>query len=162
MKFPKEIVNLTEQLVNRCKSKKVKIATAESCTCGLIAACITSIPGSSEVFDRGFNTYSNKAKSEMLNIPIDIIIKEGAVSKKVAIAMCKGVIKKAPVQLSLGITGIAGPDGGTATKPVGTVHLAAMHIGKIPVHRKFSFLGNRDEVRIASVKASIEMLSSQL
>ena len=160
--FPKDLIELTDKLISACRKKNTKIATAESCTGGLIAGCITSVAGSSDVFERGYNTYSNNAKSEMLNIPIDMIIANGAVSKAVAIAMCEGALKTAPVQLAVSVTGIAGPGGGTIEKPVGTVHIASARAGRRTIEKAYLFVGNRDEIRMSTVTKAIEMMLNQV
>jgi nicotinamide-nucleotide amidase len=160
--FPKDLIELTDKLISACRKKDIKIATAESCTGGLIAGCITSVAGSSDVFERGYNTYSNNAKSEMLNIPIDMIIANGAVSEAVAIAMCEGALKTAPVQLAVSVTGIAGPGGGTIEKPVGTVHIASARAGRRTIEKAYLFVGNRDEIRMYTVTKAIEMMLNQV
>jgi nicotinamide-nucleotide amidase len=160
--FPKDLLKLTDKLISACRKKDIKIATAESCTGGLIAGCITSVAGSSDVFERGYNTYSNNAKSEMLNIPIDMIIANGAVSEAVAIAMCEGALKTAPVQLAVSVTGIAGPGGGTIEKPVGTVHIASARAGRRTIEKAYLFVGNRDEIRMYTVTKAIEMMLNQV
>jgi nicotinamide-nucleotide amidase len=111
-------------LVRSLREKGWKIATAESCTGGLVAAAITDVAGSSDVFDRGFVTYSNAAKIEMLGVPAELIAKHGAVSAEVAQAMADGALNHSNADLAIAITGIAGPSGGTAEKPVGLVYLA--------------------------------------
>ena len=160
--FPEELTELTIKLISSCRSQDIKIATAESCTGGLIAGCLTSISGSSDVFERGFNTYSNNAKVEMLNVPKDMIIAHGAVSETVATAMCEGALKKAPVQLTVSVTGIAGPAGGTLEKPVGTVYIASARVGKNTVSNCYRFDGNRDKIRVSTIKKAIEIMLSQV
>ena len=160
--FSKKLIKITEKLIFACRKEDIKLATAESCTGGLIAGCITSVAGSSDVFERGFNTYSNNAKSEMLNVPIDMIIANGAVSKAVAIAMCEGALKKAPVQLTVSVTGTAGPGGGTIEKPVGTVHIASARAGESTIEKSYLFVGNRDEIRLSTITSAIEMLLYQV
>ena len=159
---------LAEQVLRLCRAKGMKIATAESCTGGMVAAALTDIPGSSDVFERGFITYSNAAKMEMLGVSASLIEKRGAVSEEVARAMAEGVLRHSPADISVAITGIAGPGGGTAEKPVGLVHIAAVrrcgettHLMKT-AHRKFHFPGTREEVRRQSVEAALEMLFASL
>jgi nicotinamide-nucleotide amidase len=159
--FPTELIKLTNKLISACRKGDIKIATAESCTGGLIAGCLTSVAGSSDVFERGFNTYSNDAKSELLGIPIDIIASHGAVSKATAIAMCEGALKNAPVQLTISVTGIAGPGGGTIEKPVGTVHMASARVGKSTIEESYLFNGNRDQIRLYTIKKALELMLSQ-
>ena len=160
--FPSEITDLTINLIEKCRAENTKIATAESCTGGLIAACLTSVSGSSDVFDRGFNTYSNEAKNEMLGVPMDLINAHGAVSEPVAKAMCEGALNNAPVQLTVAVTGIAGPGGGSPDKPVGTVQIASACSGNDTINERFLFPGDRDAVRIKTVKAAIEMMLKQM
>lgn len=116
---------LARALLDLCRSRKLMIATAESCTGGLVAAALTEIPGSSDVIDRGFVTYSNDAKRAMLGVKAMTLESFGAVSKETAVAMAVGALEKAGVDLAVSITGIAGPGGATPGKPVGLVHLAA-------------------------------------
>jgi nicotinamide-nucleotide amidase len=123
MKNLNEIDSLAAQLGAALLARKLMIATAESCTGGLVAAAITSIAGSSDWFDRGFVTYSNQAKHDMLGVPLELIEQHGAVSEEVAHAMAEGALKQSVAQVAISITGIAGPSGGSAQKPVGTVWL---------------------------------------
>ncbi|MFP6710191.1 MAG: CinA family protein [Rhodospirillales bacterium] len=160
--FSNDLTNLTAELIAKCRAADVKIATAESCTGGLIAGCLTSVSGSSDVFERGFNTYSNEAKNEMLGVDMEMIIEHGAVSEPVAAAMAEGALANAPVQLTVAVTGIAGPGGGTAEKPVGTVQIASACQGKPTINESFLFAGDRDAVRLATVKNSIMMLLEHL
>jgi len=149
-------------LLDRCKAAKLKLATAESCTGGLLTACLTDIAGSSAVVDRGFVTYSNEAKSDLLGVPAALIAQHGAVSEEVARAMAEGALARSLAQLTVSITGIAGPSGGTPQKPVGLVHFAVARIGQSTraAHRVFS--GDRRTVRAASVALALQMLSESL
>ena len=135
------------------------IATAESCTGGLVSAALTSVPGSSDVFDRGFVTYTNAAKSEMLDVPFWLIEKHGAVSEEVARAMAGGALAHSNATIAVAITGIAGPGGGTEDKPVGLVHFAAERRDVPTQHQRVEFgdLG-RDEIRRLSVECALLML----
>ena len=135
------------------------IATAESCTGGLVAGALTDIPGSSAVFERGFVTYSNDAKAELLGVPANLIAAHGAVSEPVARAMARGALTHSMASLSVAITGIAGPGGGTAEKPEGLVHFATAHRdGAIrPQRIVFGAIG-RDAVRARSVVNALSML----
>lgn len=159
--FTTKLKKLAIKLISACREKNIKIASAESCTGGLIAGCITSVAGSSDVFERGFNTYSNEAKSELLSIPIDVITSNGAVSKATAIAMCEGALKNAPVQLTISVTGIAGPRGGTIEKPVGTVYMASARVGKSTIEKYYLFSGNRDQIRLYTIEKALELMLSQ-
>jgi nicotinamide-nucleotide amidase len=147
-------------LLDLCTAKKLMIATAESCTGGLVAGALTDIAGSSAVVDRGFVTYTNDAKQQMLGVPPMIIEKYGAVSRETAEAMAKGALAHSPADLAVSITGIAGPGGGTAAKPVGLVHFAAAPRGGPLIHRerRFGDIG-RAEVRRLSVLEALSMLA---
>ena len=139
------------------KEKGLKIATAESCTGGLISHSFTNISGSSEYFDRGIVSYSNKAKTELLDVSEDILNKYGAVSEKVAKAMSEGIRKKSNVDIGIATTGIAGPTGGTKEKPVGLVFISISTINNTIVKR-FHFSGNRLENKESTCKAALETL----
>src|SRR6266480_2598505 len=121
----RELIEQATALLDLCLKKKLKIAAAESCTGGLVAATLTEIAGSSDVFERGFVTYSNEAKQTMLGVPAATLASHGAVSRETALAMATGALAQAPVELAVSITGIAGPGGAVAGKPVGLVHFAA-------------------------------------
>jgi nicotinamide-nucleotide amidase len=157
--FHHDPTTLAAELLDRCLQKKLTIATAESCTGGLIAALLTSIAGASAVLDRGFVTYSNTAKSEMLGVPAALIETHGAVSREVATAMAEGALMYSSADLAVAVTGIAGPEGGTVLKPVGLVHIVAQKRGHKPIHheRRFGDRG-RNHVRQASVIEAIAML----
>ncbi|UPT61123.1 MAG: CinA family protein [Hyphomonadaceae bacterium JAD_PAG50586_4] len=148
-----------QALLAQTKSRGLMIATAESCTGGLIAASLAAIPGASASLERGFVTYSNQAKTEMLGVPADLIGRLGAVSRDVAIAMAQGAIAKSRADISVAVTGIAGPDGGTAEKPVGLVHLAASRRNGATIHeeKRFGDLG-RHEIQLATVLAAFDLL----
>jgi nicotinamide-nucleotide amidase len=150
--------NLAARLVMLCRARNVTLATAESCTGGLVAAAITAIPGSSAVLDRGFVTYSNNAKTELLGVPAGLIEAVGAVSEAVARRMAEGAKKHAKVDIAVSVTGIAGPDGGSAEKPVGTVWfgLANRHGDLFTRHKLFA--GGRDAIRTASVTYALTLL----
>lgn len=150
-------------LLDKCRARGFKIATAESCTGGMVAALLTSIAGSSDVFDRGFVTYSNEAKIGMLEVSPEIIAEFGAVSRECALAMAHGAILKSAATLAVSITGIAGPGGGSAAKPVGLVHFACAQLNGATLHReeRFGDIG-RGGVREASVDAALELLEAQL
>jgi nicotinamide-nucleotide amidase len=147
-------------LLDLCKANKLMVATAESCTGGLVAGALTDIAGSSAVVDRGFVTYTNEAKEQMLGVPAAILRAQGAVSRETAEAMAQGALKHSLADLVVSITGIAGPGGGTAEKPVGLVHFAAAaRDGRLTHHeRRFGDLG-RAEVRRLSVLQALSMLT---
>jgi nicotinamide-nucleotide amidase len=154
-----ELIEMARVLIDLCRAKKLTIATAESCTGGLVAATLTEIPGSSDVFDRGFVTYSNDAKQAMLGVPADTLATFGAVSRETAEAMASGALARAGVDLAISITGIAGPGGALPGKPVGLVHFAAASRGGGRSHqaRQFGDIG-RGPVRLASVAVALTML----
>ncbi|NLH81296.1 MAG: CinA family protein [Phyllobacteriaceae bacterium] len=154
------LVPTARQLIERAIAEHVMIATAESCTGGLVAALLTSIPGSSAVVERGFVTYSNAAKVEMLGVDDHLITRLGAVSSEVAVAMAEGALGRSRADLAVSITGIAGPGGGSAEKPVGLVHFAAARRGgrRLAVERRFGDLG-RDAVRLAAATTALELLT---
>jgi nicotinamide-nucleotide amidase len=142
-----------------CRVKGLVVATAESCTGGLVAAALTAIPGSSDVVDRGFVTYSNQAKSEMLGVSADDLKRWGAVSEAVARAMAEGALRHSRASISIAITGIAGPGGGSEEKPIGLVHFAALsrHGATLHVERHFGDVG-REEIRKRSVAQALSLL----
>src|SRR6187431_972426 len=154
-----DIVAAGERLLQICRRKKLTIATAESCTGGLVAGMLTEIPGVSSMLDRGFITYSNRAKQEMLGVPAATLEAHGAVSRETAEAMAKGALADAPVDLAVSVTCVAGPDGGSDEKPVGRVHFAAAsRSGQLNhVERRFGDPG-RAEIRKRSVLQAIVML----
>lgn len=144
-------------LVALCTQKHLRVATAESCTGGLVAGAITAIPGASAIFTHGFVTYANDAKTEMLGVPAAMLAAHGAVSPEVAAAMAQGARQRAHAALAVSTTGVAGPDGGSAEKPVGTVWFGlATPRGITTYHRIFP--GNRDEVRRASTDFALALL----
>jgi nicotinamide-nucleotide amidase len=147
-------------LLELCKAKRLTVATAESCTGGLVAGALTDIAGSSAVVDRGFVTYTNQSKEQMLGVPAETLVRHGAVSRETAEAMTRGALAGSPADLAVSITGIAGPGGGTATKPVGLVHFAAAMRGGNVVHRerRYGDVG-RAEVRRQAVLEALSMLS---
>ncbi|WP_299345435.1 CinA family protein [uncultured Maritalea sp.] len=153
-----DVLHLAQITIEQLTSKRLTLATAESCTGGLIAGALTAIPGSSNVIHGGFVTYSNRAKSEMLGIDPDLIEEYGAVSKQVACAMAKGAQKETRTSLAVAVTGIAGPSGGSADKPVGLVHFACSD-GKKSSHivRKFGDIG-REEIREETVRVALTLV----
>jgi nicotinamide-nucleotide amidase len=161
--FPRDLMDAATLLLDRCAGRGLKVATAESCTGGLVAALLTEIAGSSAVIERGFVTYSNKAKTELLGVPGDLLADHGAVSEPVARAMAEGALQKSRANLTVSITGVAGPGGGTPMKPVGTVHFACARENHGLIHRREDFgeIG-RAEVRLASVRTALEMLDQMV
>ena len=153
--------HLCTQLADALRSRGLTLATAESCTGGLIAAQCTALSGSSLWFERGFVTYSNAAKSELLGVPPDLIAQHGAVSEAVARAMAKGAAQHAHAQASVAVTGIAGPTGGSADKPVGTVWFGWCVNGLVSSERQ-CFAGDRQAVREATVAHALQGLLNRL
>ena len=153
------IYELARQVVSLCVEKNVMIATAESCTGGLVAGCITEIPGASKVLERGFITYSDQAKIEMLGVMSITLRQYGAVSKDVALEMAHGAMSRSEAGISVSITGIAGPDGGSTGKPVGLVHFGGRHYKGAMIHREMNYgdIG-RHNVRMAAVETALEMI----
>lgn len=160
--LPPALTDAAAALLERCKSAGVMIATAESCTGGLIAGALTEIAGSSAVVERGFVTYSNEAKQEVLGVPRALIAEVGAVSSQVASAMARGALAKSRADLVVAVTGIAGPGGGSAEKPVGLVFLAvARRDGPLRVERRV-LAGDRSAVREATVLRAFALLERAL
>jgi len=153
-----EFGQISENVLDRFRAARLTLATAESCTGGLIAAGLTEIAGSSDVVERGFVTYSNEAKSESLGVPAALIAKHGAVSAEVAEAMATGALDNARAELAISATGIAGPGGATETKPVGLVYLGLCKRGQKPSHTRHIYSGGRAEVRLATVRTALAML----
>ncbi|HKD23127.1 MAG TPA: CinA family protein [Rhizomicrobium sp.] len=157
--FSSPLLRLAEVVLAEARERKLRIATAESCTGGLVAGLLTEIPGSSDVLDRGFVVYSNRAKSDLLNVPGDLIADLGAVSEAVARAMAEGAVQNSNAHMAVSVTGVAGPGGGTKLKPVGLVHIAAAREGRSILHEahRFGDIG-RSEIRIKSVEAALLLL----
>ncbi len=161
MEFEAALTETAAALLALYRKAGLTLATAESCTGGLIAACLTEIPGSSDVLERGFVTYSNAAKTELLGVGADMIRKHGAVSAQVARAMAEGALAHCPASVAIAVTGIAGPGGATPGKLVGLVYLACHRRGREISVERHGFAGNRRAVRLASVAAAFELLRRQ-
>lgn len=155
------IEELVQQLAARLTEKGWMLATAESCTGGMIAAACTDLAGSSQWFERGFVTYSNEAKTEMLGVPAELIARHGAVSEEVVRAMAEGALRHSCAQVSIAVTGVAGPSGGSAEKPVGTVWVGwGVHN---TIHSQLLELsGSRTSIRLASTSHSLQHLLSAI
>jgi nicotinamide-nucleotide amidase len=159
--FDPETLDLAEAVLAACRIRGWHVATAESCTGGLVAAALTAIAGSSDVVERGFFTYSNDAKMELLDVPAETIAQHGAVSAQTAAAMARGAVARAGVDLAVSTTGFAGPGGGTAQKPVGLVYFGvATRDGSSRVERR-NFPGDRGEIRRAALVEALEMLRAE-
>jgi nicotinamide-nucleotide amidase len=158
--FDHEIREAAERTLLACRKRKLKVVTAESCTGGLIAAALTAIAGSSDVVDRGFVTYSNEAKREMIGVPWDAILGHGAVSEPVARAMAAGALARSNADIAVSVTGVAGPGGGSDDKPVGLVHFGAVRAGFDPIVERHVFPGDRDQIRRLTVLTALAMVSA--
>lgn len=156
-------MSIAEKLYKTLLANNMKLATAESCTGGMVAAAITDIPGSSAVFERGFVTYSNEAKSEMLGVPAHLIATVGAVSREVAVAMAVGALDHANADISVAVTGVAGPAGGSPQKPVGLVHFSVARQGAPTIHdvQKFGSL-SRADIRAKATAHALTLVLAQL
>jgi nicotinamide-nucleotide amidase len=159
--FPPDLIARAALLIARYRAAGLMAATAESCTGGLIAGLLTEIPGSSDMLERGFVVYSNAAKQELLGVPPETLVNHGAVSEETARAMAEGALANSRAEVAVSVTGIAGPDGGTAAKPVGLVHFGCARRGKPTMAReeRFGAIG-RDQVRVASVRVALELLEA--
>ena len=157
MTFANASLDVARRLLGACERRGWRLATAESCTGGLIIGCLTEIPGSSAMVERGYVTYDNRAKAEMLGVPAALFERVGAVSEEVARAMAEGALTRAGVDLAIAVTGIAGPGGATPTKPVGLVHLAVATRGGSTRHTRELFAGDRAAIRLASVNRALEL-----
>jgi nicotinamide-nucleotide amidase len=161
--FPPALQEKAARLLDICRARGNLIATAESCTGGLVAGLLTELPGSSDVVERGFVTYSNEAKQECLGVSAALLQQYGAVSEPVARAMAEGALVHSRTDLAVSVTGVAGPGGGSAAKPVGLVHLGVSRAGGITLHREYRFgdIG-RGEVRMKAVEAALALLLESL
>jgi nicotinamide-nucleotide amidase len=160
--LPSDLVDLAKEVLALAKQQGKRIVTAESCTGGLIASCLTAVPGSSDVVDSGFITYSNEAKSRLLGVPRDALASHGAVSDIVASAMAEGALAQVSADLAIAVTGIAGPDGGTKEKPVGLVFMSLAQTDTDAMVKRYIFAGTRSDVRRAAVGAALELLLATL
>jgi nicotinamide-nucleotide amidase len=162
MMLPDSTLQDAESLLAACRAKGIMLATAESCTGGLIAAALTAIAGSSDVVDRGFVTYSNEAKNEMIGVPMPLIDANGAVSEPVARAMAEGTLARSRAAIAVSVTGVAGPGGGSAEKPVGLVWFGLAQTGRPSSTEHQVFPGDRTEIRAATVAHAFKMIRAAL
>jgi nicotinamide-nucleotide amidase len=151
-----------ESLLNACRARGMRLATAESCTGGLIIATLTAIAASSDVVDRGFVTYSNEAKHEVLGVPIELIVRVGAISDEVAQAMAEGALSRSRADLAVSVTGVAGPGGGSADKPVGLICFGLARRGRPVTGDRQIFPGDRTAIRAAAVAHAFVMTRAGL
>lgn len=158
--FPADLTRQAEALIQQCQQQGLRISTAESCTGGLIGGILTDVAGSSAVVDRGFITYSNEAKKELLGVYPQTLTEFGAVSRETALQMVRGALFRSNADLAIAVTGIAGPGGGSVEKPVGLVHLAALSRNCILLHKeaRYGDLG-RTGVRLATVETALQLLA---
>jgi nicotinamide-nucleotide amidase len=160
--FPEDIHTLARQVIETAAARGLVLVTAESCTGGLVAGALTAIAGSSAVLERGFVTYSNASKTDLLAVPADLIEAHGAVSEPVARAMARGALAGSGADLSVSVTGVAGPGGGTAEKPVGLVHFSGVGPnGEVHAMHRFGDIG-REQVRMASVRVALDLLLERI
>jgi nicotinamide-nucleotide amidase len=164
--FAPDLIDRATHLLAQLRARQLLLATAESCTGGLIAGLFTEIAGSSDVVDRGFVTYSNEAKADLLGVPVSKIAVHGAVSREVALLMAEGALKRIKAKapgIAIAVTGVAGPGGGTAAKPVGLVHIAVARTGRETRHLecRFGDIG-RSAVRLATIAAALDQLETAL
>ena len=158
-----DIMQLAQNIIEKAQQKTIIIALAESCTGGMVATALTNISGSSAVLDRGFVTYSNQAKIDILGVSNATLTQHGAVSEQTARAMVEGTLNAAPTaDLALSVTGIAGPGGGGPDKPVGLVHFACQHRDSLQTHAKHFFSGDRNMVRQQAVHTALMMIGDAL
>jgi nicotinamide-nucleotide amidase len=161
--FSLEIQTLARLVIDDARERSLRIVTAESCTGGLVAAAICSIPGASDVFERGFVAYTNRAKQELLGVSGDLIADLGAVSEPIVRMMAEGAVEHSHAHVAVAVTGVAGPGGGTPMKPVGTVHFATARTNQSVHHRMEMFdLDERWDIQIAAVEVALEMLRERL
>jgi nicotinamide-nucleotide amidase len=160
--LPNSTLQDAEALLAACRSKGIMLATAESCTGGLIAAALTAIAGSSDVVDRGFVTYSNDAKNQMIGVPLKLIEAHGAVSEDVARAMAEGALARSRAVVAISVTGVAGPGGGSVEKPVGLVWFGLACTGKPARSERQVFPGDRTAIRAATVAHAFKMIWTTL
>lgn len=154
-----ELIDAANDVLIACRARRWMAATAESCTGGMVAAALTEIAGSSDVVNRGYVTYTNEAKHQMVGVPVPLFEHVGAVSEEVARSMAEGARKTAGVDVACGITGVAGPGGGSLEKPVGLVHIAAASADQT-IHERCLFDGDRHAVRVASAIKALEMMKA--
>jgi nicotinamide-nucleotide amidase len=157
--FPQDVTRSASELLKRCRMRNLRIATAESCTGGLVAACLTSIAGSSDVFDRGLVTYSNQAKIDLLGVRSSTLDSFGAVSHETAMEMLEGLFRNSAASLGISVTGIAGPGGGSVEKPVGLVYMACGMRGHKANGKEFRFrIAERNEIQLEALGVALDLL----
>jgi nicotinamide-nucleotide amidase len=161
--LPPDLIDDARRLIDSLRARHLMLATAESCTGGLIAAAITEVPGASDVLERSFVTYSNAAKIGMLGVDPELLMSFGAVSREAALAMAEGALRNSAAGIAVSVTGIAGPGGGTQTKPVGLVHFGVASRGRPARHRERRFGDpGRTQIRLESVREAFRFLAEEI
>jgi nicotinamide-nucleotide amidase len=160
--IPDDLLAEAEMLLAACRARNIRLATAESCTGGLIAATLTAIAGASDVLDRGFVTYSNEAKHEQVGVSMALIQTDGAVSETVARAMAEGALTRSRATIAVSVTGVAGPGGGTSEKPEGVVWFGLARQGQPAISERRLLPGDRTAVRAAAVRHAFAMIRAQV
>jgi nicotinamide-nucleotide amidase len=156
--FPPDIIDRAMRVIAACRSQDLTLATAESCTGGLIAGALTEIPGSSAVFGLGLVTYAYDPKTDLLGVSEEILAMQGAVNETVARQMAEGALERSGAKVAIAVTGIAGPEGGSAEKPVGLVHFGCARRGFETLHLREVFAGDRTGIRLASVRTALDLV----
>ena len=160
--FPKDLLDKAARALDAARAANARIATAETCTAGLVSACLTSVPGASQVFERGFVLYHDTAKATGLGVPEAVSKTHGAVSDEVTRGLAEGAIAHSGAGVAVAVTGYAGPGGGNAKNPVGTCYIAAAAPGKATLSERHVFAGDRDAVRLAAVAAALDLIVARL
>jgi nicotinamide-nucleotide amidase len=160
--FPAALMEKAAAILVACTARGLKVATVESCTGGLLASVLTELPGSSAMFTHGFVTYANAAKAQMVGVSMALIEQHGAVSEPVARAMAEGGLSASGADIAIAITGVAGPGGGSAEKPVGTVHFTCAMRGGATMHAHLIFDGDRSAIRLAAAEHALGMMVAAL
>ena len=160
--FPATALNRAAQALELASAQGVRIATAETCTAGLVSSCLTSVPGASKTFERGFVLYHDSAKTTGLGVPEPVAREHGAVSAEVTKGLAEGALAHSTAGVSVGVTGYAGPGGGNQRNPVGTVYVAAARMGADTMVERHVFSGDRDAVRLQAVEAALDLLVRRL
>ena len=160
--FSEQLLEQAREVLERAKAKDFRIATAETCTAGLVSSCLTSVPGASKIFERGFVLYHDSAKATGLGVPEAIAKQHGAVSAEVTKALAEGALAHSTAGAAVAVTGYAGPGGGNAKDPVGTVYVAAARNGSATLVERKAFSGDRDAVRMQAVGAALDILRRAL
>jgi nicotinamide-nucleotide amidase len=160
--FSSKLIDLAEDVISTCQNNNLQLATAESCTGGLIAGCLTAVSGASDVLHYGYVTYTNQAKINILGVSASILREHGAVSELVSRTMADGALKSGDANIAVSVTGIAGPSGGSDKKPVGLVHIAVARTDYETLHERNLFEGDRQAIRQQTIAAALELLLSQV